>query len=467
MKKLRLLILVMAVLALGVMPSFAQDDPVEIVWFIGLGTGAQPEQQAAQQAVVDAFNESQDDIELVTNVVENTVAYDTLSTLVAAGNAPDIIGPVGNDGANAFGDAWLDIQPIVEETGYDLSQWPEEIVDFYRTETGLEGLPLATFPSMIYYRPALFDEAGLNYPPTSHGEPYVMPDGTEVDWSVETLREVGLILTVDENGYDATMEEFDPENIIQWGFDFQYYGDGRQVPTMWGAERLWNPETGEAQLPENWREGYRWWYEGMWEDNFIPNAAQEGSDLLGAGNVFNSGNVAMAQSHLWYTCCVEDTEWDIAPVASYEGEITARLHADTFRIYEGTENPEEAFEVLTYLVGPAALDLLEVYGGMPAREEEQEEFFSRLDEQFSQGVNWEIAQEALLYADSPSHEAWFPNYLRGRDRITQLSTLLNSTPGLELEEVFDTFVTDMQTIFDSAEAAEEAVEAETDDSGDE
>lgn len=453
MKKFTVFTIACLFALISVLPAFAQG-PVELVWYIGLGTGAQPEQVEAQQAVVDAFNESQSDIVVELNIVENTVAYDTLSTLVAAGNAPDVIGPVGNDGANAFGDSWLDIAPQVEALDIDLSQWPAEIVDFYRTaEGGLEGLPLATFPAMIFYRPAHFEEAGLNLPPTAYGEMYVMPDGTEVEWSVETLRELGMILTVDANGFDATMEEFDDENIIQFGFAQQWYGDGRQLPTMWGAEIIWNEETGEAQIPAAWEAGFEWWYDGMWEDNFIPNAAQEGSDLLGAGNVFNSGNVSMAHTHLWYTCCLEGTEWDLAPVPSYNGVTTARLHADTFRIHEDTEHPEEAVRFLNYLVGDAALDLLAVYGGMPARVEEQDEFFATLDETYTQGVNWDIARESLLYADTPSHESWFPNYLRGRDRITQFTTLLNSTPNLDIQEELAVLEADLDTLF-----AEESTE---------
>ncbi len=449
MKKFSALVFLMLLVVVSIAPTAAQD-PVTIIWYIGLGTGAQPEQREAQEAVVAEFNATHDDIVLEINIVENTVAYDTLSTLIAAGNSPDIIGPVGTDGANAFGDAYLDVQPLVDETGYDLTQWPESAVEFYRTDRGLLGLPLGAFPSMIYYRPAMFDEAGLNYPPANYGDPYVWEDGTEVEWTIDVMREVAMLLTVDANGLDATMEGFDPENIIQWGFDFQWYGDGRQIPNMFGASALWDAETGEAVLPDAWVEGFQWWYDGMWVDYFIPNAAQEGSDLLGAGNPFNSGNLAMAQSHLWYTCCLEGDEWDMAPIPSYNGVTTVRLHADTFRILDTTEHPAEAFEVLTFLVGPASLDLLTVYGGMPARVGDQEAFFAALDETYPQGVNWQVARDGLNYADVPSHEAWFPNYLRGRDRVTQFTTLLNSTPGLDVQAELETFIGDMQTIFDEA-----------------
>jgi multiple sugar transport system substrate-binding protein len=177
-----LLAVVLAVL-LVVAPAAAQDK-VQVVWFIGLGTGTNPEQLAAQEEVVAEFNAAHPDIELVMNVAaSNTAAPDALNTLIAAGDAPDIVGPVGNSGANAFAGSWLDIQPLVDASGYDLTQFPEAAVDFYRTEEGLVGLPLATFPSMLWFNRDLFDEAGLNYPPQEFGAPYLMvqDDGSEVE----------------------------------------------------------------------------------------------------------------------------------------------------------------------------------------------------------------------------------------------------------------------------------------------
>ncbi|GAB4518077.1 MAG: extracellular solute-binding protein [Anaerolineae bacterium] len=423
------------------------QEPVTITWFIGLGTGGAPEQLEAQQAVVDAFNASHDDIQIEIIVVENNVSVETLSTLIATGEAPDIVGPVGNQGAAAFRGNFLDIEPLVESTGYDLSQFPEASVAFQRDEEGtLLGLPLANFPAFVFYRPALFDEAGLEYPPAAYGEPYVL-DGEEVPWDVNTLREVAMILTVDANGNDATMEEFDPENVIQWGFINQWADPMRQIGTMFGAGSLVDEE-GNAVFPDNWRIAFEWFYNGVWEDHFIPNAAQVGSDLLGAGNAFASGNVAMAQSHLWYTCCLADTEWDAAPMPSYEGTITARLHADTFRIMNTTENAEAAFEVLTYLTGEASLDLLATYGGMPARPGDQQQFFDKLDEKYTQGVNWDVVKDSLNYPDIPSHEAWLPNNNKANDRINAFSSLLTSTPGLDLDAEIETLISDLQAIYD-------------------
>lgn len=445
-RKLSLFLALCLVLTLvaGALPAAAQDK-VKIIWFVGLGTGGQPEQQEMQNQVVEAFNAAHDDIEIEIVIADNNVAPDTLATLIASGDAPDIVGPVGNTGSNRFYGSWLDLEPVAEAVGYDLTQFPEASVDFYRTSEGLIGLPFATFPSYLWYRPELFDEAGLDYPPTAYGEPYA--DGEAWDW--DKVRELALELTVDENGYAASEEEFDADATIQWGYAIQW-SDPRGLPTHFGAASIWNEETGEAQMPENWAAFYNWMYNGMAE-GWYPNDAQQGSDLLAAGNPFSSGNLAMATTHLWYTCCIADDGWQAAPMPTYDGVATAKLHADTFRILNTTEHPEEAFEVLTYLIGDASLDLLSVYGGMPAREADRATFFEGLDEKYPQGVNWDVAMESLNYPDSPSHEAWMPNFNKAEDRLQNFTTFLASTPDLDVAAELETLVADLQVIFDEVE----------------
>jgi multiple sugar transport system substrate-binding protein len=438
-----------AIVPAGPQAAKAQD-PVTLVWFVGLGTGGQPEQIDTEESVVQAFNDSQDAIELEIVIVDNDVAPDTLSTLIASGDAPDIVGPVGNTGSNRFSGNWLDLEPLVESTGYDLSQYPEAAVDFYRTNDGLIGLPFATFPSFVWYRPGLFDAAGLEYPPDFYGDPYIL-NGEEVPWNWDTVRTIGMLMTIDANGVNSTEEGFDSDNIVQWGFTIQW-SDPRGVPTHFGAGSIYDPETGEAYMPDQWREGWNWVYDGIWEDHFMPNDAEVGSDLLGAGNPFPSGNIAMATTHLWFTCCVEDTEWQAAPMpANADGVVTAKLHADTFRILSSTEHPDEAFEVLTYLIGDASLELLTVYGGLPGRIEDQNKRFDDLNEKYTQGVNWDIVIDSLNYPDNPSHEAWYPNFNKGEALLQNFVTLYGGTPGLDMDAELDQLVEDMQAVFDEVD----------------
>ena len=420
----------------------AGEERVQIRWFVGLGTGGNPEQIAAQEAVVEAFNASQDRIELILEIVQNDVAYDTLSTQIASGNGPDVVGPVGIRGANAFNGRWLDLEPLAAAAGYDLNRWLPEQVDVWRTDEGLVGLPFGVFPAMIFYNRALFDEAGLPYPPQEFGEDY---DGKP--WNMDTLADVATLLTVDAEGNDATSPAFDPDNIVQFGF-VEQWSEAPRWATMFGANAMTNPD-GSANISQRWRDAFRWYYDGIWKDSFAPSAEYEDSDLLAAGNPFDSGNVAMAHTHLWYTCCLTGVgeNWDLAVVPEYEGRTTAALHADTFRVLNTTENPEEAFEVLTYLVDTAAPELLSVYGAMPALESLQADFFATMDEKYPQGVNWQVAKDSLAYPDIPSHEQDMPNFLKAQDRWGAFWSTLRSTPGLDLEAEIDTLVSDLTNIF--------------------
>ena len=93
------------------------QDKIVVTWFVGLGTGTDTAQKDAQNAVVDAFNKSQDKITLKINIAaSNQTAPDVLSTLIASGNAPDLVGPVGFEGANRFPGQWLDLTSEVART---------------------------------------------------------------------------------------------------------------------------------------------------------------------------------------------------------------------------------------------------------------------------------------------------------------------------------------------------------------
>lgn len=221
-KRLFSFVMMSLLLALAVGLVGAQER-IQVRWFVGLGAGTDAPQIAAQEAIVAEFNASQSEIELVLEIVANDQAYGILATQIGAGNAPDIIGPVGIRGRSNFPGVWLDLSDLIEQTNYDLSDFDPDLVDFYDIEgEGQIGLPFAIFPSFLMYNVDLFDEAGIPYPPRHYGEPYVDWDGVEREWDFDTLRELAMILTVDSDGNDALMEEFNPDDIIQFGFAPQW-----------------------------------------------------------------------------------------------------------------------------------------------------------------------------------------------------------------------------------------------------
>jgi multiple sugar transport system substrate-binding protein len=449
-KKSLYAVMLLVLVALMVAPAAAQDKKV-VTWFVGLGTGTDATQIEVQNKVVEAFNASQSEIELQINIAaSNQVAPDALSTLIAAGTPPDLVGPVGFDGTNQFAGQWLDLQPLVDAAGYDLAQFPENLVNLYIADEGLLGIPFAVFPGLIYYNADLFDEAGLNYPPAEFGVKYVMPDGTEVDWDWNTVAEIGKILTVDANGNDATSPDFDPNAIEQFGFVHQWAIERSEMSTFGGAPVI-NPDTGKVQIPEHWRAQAEWTWNGIWRDHFIPSATYSNSDLLKPSE-FASGHVAMARVMLWYTCCLGDLDanWDLAVVPSYNGQTYAPADADTFRIHKDTKDAAATFTVLEYLLGEAALDLLTAYGAYPARADLQEASIQAKADQYPSVQNWDIVPLSLEYAAVPHHESYFPSYNRGQQRFNDFRTLLYSDGGadIDLNAELDKLEAELQSLVD-------------------
>jgi multiple sugar transport system substrate-binding protein len=423
---------------------------VQIEWYIGLGTGAQPQQIPLEREWVEKFNNSQDRIQVIPIIVDNKFARDNLIAQIAAGNAPDIVGPVGAEGRGYFPGAFLDLQPLVDEFNYDLSDIDPAFLEFYREEGELVGLPFAIFPSALYFNRDLFDEAGLEYPPQAVGDPYLL-DGAEVEWNFDTLAEVARRLTVDANGADSTDPAFDPSNIVQYGFDFQWVRDSPRWFSAYFEPFYPVSDSGEAVLSPGQIDAIHWYYDAQFgEQPFLPNQAALDSTLL-QPNGFTSGHVAMGLTHLWYTCCIEPAtvpNWDVAVVPAYNGNTTAKMHGDTFAIMKDSEHPEEAFEVYTYMLGEGAADLYAIYGGLPARSSQQQAFFDDLTERFAPNeVNWQVFLDMIPYLEVPGHESGLPNLIKSHEAFLQLGSDLRSNPDLDVDARLEEFLTDLTAIY--------------------
>ncbi len=446
-----------AALSVGLVQA---QERVQVRWYVGLGAGTDAPTIAAQEAIVEEFNSMQSEIELVLEIVDNAQAYDVLGTQIAAGNAPDLVGPMGTRGRESFPGAWLDLAPLIESTAYDLSDFDPALVEFYNFgEQGQLGIPFAVFPYFMMYNQELFDEADLPYPPANYGDPYIDENGEERPWNTETLSELARILTVDANGYDATEEEFDAENIIQWGFGISHT-DVRGRDTMFGAGNYVD-EDGNAIIPDAWREAENWIHDAMYgEQPFYPSGAYAGSDLLAGGNFFGSGNVAMVPIHLWYMgwgTADLTAGWDIAPIPAHNDVTTAKLHADTFGIMASSDHPEETFTVLAWLLGEKADEMAQIYNGMPARLSLQGDFFARYAANLSEAypntnfdINWDVVVQSQSYPDVPNHEDGMPAFLETTARYNEYTQVVDNNADADVDAELDRLLTDLQAIFSAA-----------------
>jgi multiple sugar transport system substrate-binding protein len=419
-------------------------EPAVVRWFIGLGGGTGDEHIRVEKAWVADFNTRHDGIEIELEIVPYEEAYDTVMARIAAGDAPDVCGPVGVLGAGEFHGRWLGLEDYLDPfiKAYDLTDIHHSVLDAWKSpEHGLIGLPVNAHPSALYVNRERFDEAGMAYPPQAYGAAY---QGSE--WDIDVLQDVAMMLTLDTKGRDAYNSRFDPENIIHYGYHFQW-SDILGIATLFGAGSLADAR-GNAHCPDHWREAFHWYHDAMWLYHFIPNGPALGSDLLAGGNAFDSRNVAMAHSHMWYTCCLSNVpNWDYGIVPSYAGRVTAKLHADAIGVLNTTSLPGEAVEAACAIATNP--ELIGLWGGMPALQSMQGDYLARLDEQFPQGVHWPTILEGLEFTDVPNHESWMPNGREARGRVALFQGDLEHDAGLNVDAAIDRLVEDLQGIFEA------------------
>ncbi|MGH2560188.1 MAG: ABC transporter substrate-binding protein [Thermomicrobiales bacterium] len=181
--------------------SVAAQDKTELT-FMHWGSLLEKEEMAK---TIEAFEELHPDISVDQQYIPGD--YDTkLNALVAAGDVPDVFyigsGPLFEW---ALEGRLLDFTPYVEQYPTVQDRLPQT---FMYSEPGRTvGNWIAIEMCTLYYNRDLYDEAGVPYPPAT----------AETAWTWDQLVETAKLLTLDNDGRNATESDFDPDNIKQYG----------------------------------------------------------------------------------------------------------------------------------------------------------------------------------------------------------------------------------------------------------
>jgi multiple sugar transport system substrate-binding protein len=432
---------------------------VTVRWFVGLGGGTQPSQIDAQKKMVADYNANNaDKITIKLEIVPNANATDVLKTEIAAGNGPDIIGPVGVKGRNGFEGLFLDLTSQIAANSYDMTRFDPALTNFFKEgQDGQIGIPYVIYPGYIWYNKDLFTKAGLAPLPKTSAEQY---NGAAWDW--DNLAKTAAQLTLDKSGKNSTQAGFDAKSIVKYGMDFQWTGDMRRFASCFGPGNFVAADGKTAQIPPVWAEALNWYYKAVWTDHIIPTGAVEASTLLGTGNSQSSGNIAMNAAWGWSISSIASDAatakvklWDMAVMPSYKGVTTSPMDADTFTITKSTKNPAAAFKAMTAIL--ADKTLASVYGGEPADKTVQAAYFADFDTTLGKifpgiKVTWSVLGEMAKVPAIPSHEANMPAVTKSNNDANALWTKMQSGAGLDLTKELETLQKTLQTDFDNAKS---------------
>jgi len=399
-----------------VTPTPLPKGVVKITIFVGFGTGTSPEMQAVHKQLQDLYNSTHTDIQIEFLTVPWADHITKYSTMLAAGQPPDMALPIGVGGIAEFYKGWLDLTPFIEADNYDMTRFAGATVNIHKYPgQGILGLPLCVYPTGIYYNVDIFDAAGVDYPPAKFGEAYA--DGEL--WTYAKLADIAKKLTLDKNGNDANSPGFDPENVAQFGWDGWSWASPLDFTRHFGdlpGNGVNIEGTKSILLEQQYVDALTFLKDAIWTSHIQANGEQAGTFYQNAGDPFGSGMVGMWETHTWMSYAwpswSEKFTWNVAAIpAGPNGKIVDIVDADTAVITASTKNPNGTWEVMKWLFEPDQYKvLISNYGCLPADKEQVKTWASDQSNKYP-GVNFQIFVDASDYLEStPNHEAWIPNY---------------------------------------------------------
>jgi len=280
-----------------------------------------------------------------------------LTTMISSGNVPDVWSSNwANSGFATYRgmDALLDLTSYVENDAQQLSGIPEHLMDIYKIDGKIYGIPMLGIGSYLFYNKDLFDEAGLEYPPT---------DWNDTSWNWDKALEYAKTLTKDTGkSADKIYGLLDNNSPARkaWTFGGEFWKPEAYTTGVMGEPAILdNPKNAEA---------LQFFTDLINKHKVSPNpSALDAVSQL--GDPFMTGKVAMVVNGGWGFWAYKPAEfnWGVAPIPYADGRI-ATLYVDPWNISAKSKHPDESWEFVKFLADPngAAKSFMEATSATPA-----------------------------------------------------------------------------------------------------
>jgi multiple sugar transport system substrate-binding protein len=302
----------------------AEDGTATLLWAMW----GSPTEIATHQAVADAFMVEHPEIKIEITSEPWSDYFTKMQTLWASGDAeqiPDVLflTPVLPYAAQGVLE---NLDPYIEEGGYDLSDYWPTLLDLALYEGSVYGFPRDIGLEVLYYNKDIFDEVGIDYPTD--------------DWTWDDLRAAAEALTVREG-----------EQITRYGLAMEGGKYQRWVGQNGGqiADDLYNPSQCTLDEPEA-VEAIEF-FAGMMNDGIAMRDASL-SQAGGDAAVFASGQAAMIIQNASRVSQFNQAglNYDVAalPIPA-DGQRAASAAGAAWTMSAGSDNKEAAWVFLNWL----------------------------------------------------------------------------------------------------------------------
>ncbi|GAB2571071.1 ABC transporter substrate-binding protein [Gracilibacillus alcaliphilus] len=338
-----------------------EGDKVELRMSIVAGTDEMP----GWQGIVDAFNESQTDIEVkLERLPGSWDEYNQKMTAqIASGDPPDI-GRIGVAYMPMYSSKGQleDLSPFIESLNKD--DYYDSIFTEY-TDGNIYGAPIGVYTMAMYYNKNLFDEAGIEYPPADWEEA----------WTWDQYKEAAEKITKGSgaNKQYGAYVGFNPERSIQ----YLWSNNGGLINEEM-TEPIVNTEESKEALT---------FLQSLIQSGISPTPAE--TETMPVDQLFKTGRLGMIAEGQWMMPSfaeIDSFEWGVAPIPrSSKGEAVTPNFIDKYVIYKGSDHVEEAWEAIEFFMSEEAENILVDHGlgGIPTlksvAEERENDMFNPLN----------------------------------------------------------------------------------------
>jgi multiple sugar transport system substrate-binding protein len=335
-KTLPLFIIIFALLA--ACSGTSNDDPVAL----RLGVSLTPQELESFQEALTALDDAHPEWTVTLEISPQQGVIEKINTQLAANELPDVF-RVQSLQVHQWirQEAFLALDDYIAGSDLNLDDFFPGPVEQFQWQEQLWGLPDTAAPDIVFYNKDMFDASGVNYPTD--------------DWTFEDMRDAALLLTLDQNGRNATDSNFDPEQIVQWGWNGSLTNFWqRHMVRPFGGDFCANDDCTLMTFtaPETIT-ALEWWSTFTHEDNATLYDPYGGSQTGVPGDPFIAGKAAMGFNGYFAIGQLNDAttfDYDIVqPFLGQGGQRYTPLSTNGYVIAANSEHPDAAWELIQAL----------------------------------------------------------------------------------------------------------------------
>lgn len=312
-----------------------------------IGVSMTPPELETFQAGIDAIEAAHPNWTIEVEQTPQEGIIEKMNAQIAGGDLPDVVQVQGLMAHQWIRqDVFEDLTTFTGDDAFNVDDFWAGALDQFRWNDGLYGIPNTVAPDMLYYNKAMFDAAGVEYPSD--------------EWTFENLRLTALQLTLDANGNNAEDPEFDPDNVVQWGFNATPSNIwARHFLLPFGADPCANDDCTELNYssPES-IEALQWWAD-LAQSGAAPYDPYSGNQTGVPGDPFSAGLAAMGYNGYFAIGQLNATgtmEYDIVqPPMGEDGIRATPLSTNGWSIPSSSEQKDAAWELIAELTSPEFL----------------------------------------------------------------------------------------------------------------